>query len=246
MIKKLINSHDIHINGQQLRIVHKSELAGIIEGFDNIDLLLNEPRGSKYVNLFIYEQRDKVMDVEIYSNSTLDNKAILLKSFIQSLLDRGQISKQSEYVIKESDVTHTYLHDSLHQENIYDVKRTDGFYYVNDKKVVAETVDFELSVENITELKDYVKDKADFEGYLILLDGDVHAVINEDKAILAYPLTEAVSILNKVFNYKEMTTLNKSQVKIKAEQFSFQYYLISNSQFYIDDSDIYRKGFVIK
>lgn len=246
MIKKVINSYDIHVGGQQLRIVNGSEVSGRTGGFDNLDLLLNEPRGSKYLNLLIYESAAETLKVDVYSNSILDNKDILLKSFIRSLLDRGHINEQKAYIIKEKDVTHTYEHDDLGQQNIHEVSKMDGFYCVNDKKVAVEKVDFELSIENITELKEYVKEKADFEGYLVVMNKDIHAVINEEKTIVAYPVAEAVSVLNKIYGQKEIIALTAGSVKIEKNKFSFQYYLISNSQFYIDDTDIYKEGFVIK
>src|SRR5699024_8192926 len=152
VIRKVINSHDIHIGGQQLRIIHKDELTGSVEGFNNIDLLLNEPRGSKYVNLIIYKADESVIEVEIHSNSVLDNKDILLKSFIRSLLERGTINQDDRYVIKEKENTYTYMHDSLGTEKVYEVEGVNGTYVVNDKDVLVETVDFELSIENITQI----------------------------------------------------------------------------------------------
>lgn len=246
MIRKVINSHDIHINGQQLRIVQKDELAGSVEGFNNIDLLLNEPRGSKYVNLIIYKSDESAIDVEIYSNSVLDNKDILLKSFIRSLLERGTINQDDSYVIKEKGETYTYPHDSLGIEKIYEVEGVDGVYVVNGKNVLVETVDFELTIENITEIKNYIDAYKVFKGYLVLMNGDGHITVNEEKVVLAYPVSEAVSVLNRVYKQEKITALNTVEVKIVNDSYAFEHYLISNSQFYIEGSDIYSKGFIIK
>ena len=246
MIRKVINSHDIHINGQQLRIVHKNELACTVEGFNNIDLLLNEPRGSKYVNLIIYEPAGTVIDIEIHSNSVLDNKDILLKSFIQSLLERGMIGQHEKYTIREQQHTYTFTHDSLGSEDIHEVEGADGAYAACGKDVRVESVDFELSVENIKEIKNYVEVHEVFKGYLVLLHQEQHITVNEEKDILAYPVSEAVSVLNAVFRQDEIYALNGSRVTVMDGQYAFEQRLVSNSQFYIDESDIYSKGFVIK
>lgn len=246
MIRKIINSHDIQIGGQQLRIVHKDELAGSVEGFNNIDLLLNEPRGSKYVNLIVYKSIGTGLNVEIYSNSILDNKGILLKSFIRSLLERGSINKEEKYMIKEKEDTYTYTHDSLGIEKIYEVEGVNGVYVVNDKGVLVEAIDFELSVENITEIKNYMEAYKVFKGYLVLVNQDKHITVNEDRVILAYPVSEAVSVLNHIYKQEKITALNTAEVEIVGGQYTLEHHLISNSQFYIDDADIYSKGFVIQ
>ncbi len=243
MIRKVINSHDIHVNGQQLRIVHEHELEGSVEGFSNIDLLLNEPRGSKYVNLIIY---DTALNVEIHTNSVLDNKDILLKGFISSLLERGTISEAGTYEIREGAHTYTFAHDSLDFENIRDVEGADGVYAAGGRDVRVEAVDFELSIENIAEIKKYADDYGAFRGYLVLVNQDAHVTINEEKVVLAYPVSEAVSVLNKVHGKDEITALNKSRVEVTDGKYKFEHRLISNSQFYIDDTDIYSKGFVIR
>lgn len=246
MIRKVINSHDIHIGGQQLRIIHKDELTGSVEGFNNIDLLLNEPRGSKYVNLIIYKADESVIEVEIHSNSVLDNKDILLKSFIRSLLERGTINQDDRYVIKEKENTYTYMHDSLGTEKVYEVEGVNGTYVVNDKDVLVETVDFELSIENITQIKNYLEAYKVFKGYLVLINDGRHITVNEDKVALAYPVSETVSVLNRVYKQGKITALNSAEVEVVSDRYTFEHYLISNSQFYIDDTDIYSKGFVIR
>lgn len=246
MIRKVINSHDLHVEGQQLRIVQKDELAGSVEGFNNIDLLLNEPRGSKYVNLIIYKAEKSVIDVEIYSNSVLDNKDILLKSFIRSLLERGTINQDDSYVIKEKEDTYTYTHENLGTEKIYEVEGVDGVYVVNGKNVLVEAVDFELTIENITEIKNYIDAYKVFKGYLVLMNGDGHITVNEEKVVLAYPVSEVVSVLNCIYKKEKIIALNTAEVEIVSGQYSFEHYLISNSQFYIEGSDIYSKGFIIK
>lgn len=246
MIRKVINSHDIHVNGQQLRIVQKDELTGSVEGFNNIDLLLNEPRGSKYVNLIIYKAEKSVIDIEMYSNSVLDNKDILIKSFIRSLLERGTINQDDSYVIKEKEDTYTYTHENLGTEKVYEVEGVDGVYVVGAKDVLVEMVDFELTIENITEIKNYIDAYKVFKGYLVLMNGDGHITVNEEKVVLAYPVSEAVSVLNYIYKKEKIIALNNAEVEIVSGHYSFEHYLISNSQFYIEGSDIYSKGFIIK
>lgn len=246
MIKKIINSHDIHVCGQQLRIVHKNELACSVEGFNNIDLLLNEPRGSKYVNLIIYEMAGADIDIEVYSSSILDNGDILFKSFIQSLLERGNIGQKKTYTIRSKEDTYIYEHNDLGIENIHEIESKDDMYAVNGKDVRMEAVDFELSIENISEIKKYADAYEAFSGYLVLINQDKHVTVNEEKVILAYPVSEAVSVLNRVYKQGKATALNTSVVEVVNGQYAFEHYLISNSQFYIDDTDIYSKGFVIR
>lgn len=243
MIRKVINSHDIHINGQLLRIVHQDELQGIVEGYDNVDLLLNEPRGSKYVNLIIH---DSELNVEMHSGSVIDNKDMLLKVFLCSLLERGSISRAEAYHIHEGDARYTYSHEDLGHEVIHEVTEDASIHHVNGKRVAVEAVDFELSIENIAAVKEYVKAVEDFSGYKVLVHKDMHAVINEEKVIIAYPVSEVVSVLNRHFGKREIRTLNSSLIKVQGDRFRFRHFLISNSQFYIDDSDIYSKGFVIR
>ena len=186
------------------------------------------------------------MNVEIYSNSILDNKGILLKSFIRSLLERGSINKEKKYMIKEKEDTYTYTHDSLEIEKVYEVEGVNGVYVVNDKGVLVEAVDFELSVENITEIKNYMEAYKVFKGYLVLVNQDKHITVNEDRVILAYPVSEAVSVLNHIYKQEKITALNTAEVEIVGGQYTLEHHLISNSQFYIDDADIYSKGFVIQ
>ena len=129
---------------------------------------------------------------------------------------------------------------------IHEVTEDAYIHHVNGKKVAVEAVDFELSVENIAAVKAYAGAMDDFSGYKVLVHKDMHAVINEEKVIIAYPVSEVVSVLNRHFGKREIRTLNSSLIKVEGDRFRFRHFLISNSQFYIDDSDIYSKGFVIR
>ena len=85
-----------------------------------------------------------------------------------------------------------------------------------------------------------------FKGYLVLVNQDKHITVNEDRVILAYPVSEAVSVLNHIYKQEKITALNTAEVEIVGGQYTLEHHLISNSQFYIDDADIYSKGFVIQ
>src|SRR5699024_3894198 len=175
-----------------------------------------------------------------------DNKDILLEGVIRSLLERGTINEEDRYVIKEKENTYTYMHDSLRTEKLNEVESVDGTYVANDKEVEVEAADFDVSIENITQIKNYLEAYKVFKGYLVLINDGRHITVNEDKIALAYPVSETVSVLNRVYKQGKITALNSAEVEVVSDRYTFEHYLISNSQFYIDDTDIYSKGFVIR
>ena len=245
MISKVINSYDIHINGQQLRIIEKSELETALQGFENRALMRNEPRGSKYVHLLIFQWNDNVLEVDLYENESVDNESILLKSFILSLVDRGRISQKESYLVRHNDHIYEFRHDRLTTEQLPRVVKQQSIYLVNDKKVRVDEVDMELEIKNITAIKEYIHSKMDVHtDYLVLRKGDKQVVVNKKGDILAYPIIEVVAVCAKEFSQEIITSF--TGLKIHAEDMQLNYYLISNSQFYIEHSDIYAKGFIIK
>lgn len=245
MISKVINSYDIHINGQQLRIIEKSELETILQGYENKELMCNEPRGSKYVNLLIFQWSNDVLDVELYRNESVDNVSVLLKGCISSLVDRGRLTQKESYFVRYNGQMYEFQHDFLTTEKLPEVAKQQNVYLVNGKKIRVYEVDMELKIKNITAIKNYIHSKQDGNSdYLVLKQGEKQVVANQKGDILAYPIVEVIAILSKEFFQEVITSFNG--VKLYAGDFQFNYYLISNSQFYIEHTDIYAKGFVIK
>lgn len=246
MISKIINSYDIHVHSQQLRIVEQGELSVNVEGFNNKNLLLNEPRGNKYVNLLIYKIDKNTIDVELESFSTIDNIELLLKAFISSLLDRYRISKQDNYQVKLEGQLLTLKHAELSKMRLPNVKQQDNIFTVNDKKIIVEETDLDLTIDNISNIKGMAAGlRQEYYDYLVLKGRDAHVVFNQDQVIKAYPVLEIVSILRNIYGEKDITSFNGWTVHVDHE-IPIEYYLIANSQFYIDDTDIYHKGFIIK
>ncbi|MFD1067978.1 hypothetical protein [Oceanobacillus locisalsi] len=245
MISKVINSYDIHINGQQLRIIEKSELETALQGYENRALMRNEPRGSKYVHLLIFQWNDNVLEVDLHENESVDNENILLKSLILSLVDRGRINQKESYSVRYNDQIYEYRHDCLTTEKLPEVAKQQNIYLVNDKKISVDEVDIELEIKNITTIKEYIRSKKDGDSdYLVLKQGEKQVVANKNGDILAYPIIEVMAVLAKQFSQEIITFF--TGLKIRAEDMQLHYYLISNSQFYIDHTDIYSQGFVIK
>lgn len=246
MISKIINSYDIHINTQQLRIVERNELAVNIEGFDNRKLLMNEPRGSKYVNLLIYEVVGHVIEVTIQSYSSIDNIEILLKGFVSSLIDRHHITQKNVYQLKCNDKLYELKNEELSTIQLPIVKQENDTFIVDNLAIRVEETSLDLTIKNINNIKNAFKEIGDTNyDYLVLKGPGVHVVINQDQIIIGYPVLEIVSILNKVYKETKITAFNGLSIDVEKEM-RFDYFLISNSQFYMDQTDIYGRGFIVK
>lgn len=89
MIRKVVNSYDLHVHGQLMRVVHGNEVRYTTGGYDVQELLLNEPRGSKYMNLVIYEFSGEKLHVTIKTHSGVHNSGVLIKGLIRTLIERG-------------------------------------------------------------------------------------------------------------------------------------------------------------
>lgn len=249
MITKIINSYDIHINGQLLRIVEQGELAVDVPPFKSKSLLLNEPRGNKYVNLLAYRETtspDK-LEVTLDSVNIIENKDVLLKSFIASLIDRKRIKKQEKYYLSLQDAQLTYSNDELSVSSLYEVQDREDFFLVNGMKLKLQETNLELEVKNLSEIKRAIEiiERADAD-YLVLYNKGIHISVNKNNDIIPYPIVEVISVLNSVYKRETLMTLSNNSVEINDGKFNYEYYLISNSQFYIDDKDIYNEGFIIK
>lgn len=246
MISKVINSYDIHINTQQLRIVEKNELAVNIEGYDNRELLVNEPRGSKYVNLLVYEVAGNMIEVNIESFSSIDNIEILLKGFVSSLIDRYHIIQKSVYQLKCNDKLYELRSEELSAVRLPKVEQKNNAFIVNNSVIRVEETSLDLTIKNIGNIKNAFKEIDDKNyDYLVLKGPDTHVVINQNQIIIGYPVLEVVSVLNNVYKKTKITAFNGLSIDVE-EEMHFDYYLISNSQFYIDQTDIYGRGFIVK
>lgn len=249
MIVKTINTYDIQINGQLLRIADQAELKVDIPPYKNKNLLLNEPRGSKYINLITYNvsRDEEVLEVFLDTSNGIDNKDILLKSFIVSLVDRGRINKKMMYQVRLDGENILYNHDELQISSLFEVHNSGEFYTINNKKLKVEETVLNLEVNNLAEIKSSILEiyQPDLD-YLILYNSGIFAIVNKNGDIIPYPVIEVISLLYKKYKGEELTDLTGNNIKINNNSFLHKYYLIANSQFYIDDTDIYEEGFIIK
>lgn len=248
MITKVINSYDIHVNGQVLRIVDRNELRVDTPPFKTKELLLKEPRGNKYMTLVTFDDHSTrgTLDITLDGANIINNKDILLKAFVASLVERRRVETQEEYRLSLQEEEIIYRYDELDAAILYKVESRGGFYSVNDKKLKIRKTNLELEINNITLLKKEAYEQNDaMNDYLILYNDGKHIVVNRNNDIIPYPVVEVLSLL--AHTKKECsTTLTGHHAGIHKDRFKFEYYLISNSQFYIDDTDIYDEGFIIK
>ncbi|WP_017549809.1 hypothetical protein [Salinicoccus carnicancri] len=248
MIVKTVNSYDIHVYGQVLRVVGRSELEAGPDGFDVAELMLNEPRGSKYMNLLTFHENDNgSLEISIDSANGIENRGILVKSFLSSLVDRGRIAVRGSYSVDIEGEVVVYDHEGLEETPLYDVADDRGLYIVNGKRLKLAATGMILEIQNITGMKEEIENLNDGTyDYLVLHNDGKHTVANESNDILPYPIIEVVSLLDGISCGGRMTTLNGEDIKIQNGSFPHRYQLVANSQFYIDSTDIYREGFVIK
>lgn len=249
MIVKTVNTYDIQINGQLLRIADQAELKVDIPPYKIKNLLLNEPRGNKYVNLITYNINceEQILEVFLDTSNIIDNRDILLKSFIASLVDRGRINKKMMYQLRLDGEDILYKHDELQISSLFEAHNSGEFYTINDKKLKIEETVLNLEVNNLTEIKSSILEiyQADLD-YLILYNSGIFAIVNKNGDIIPYPVIEVISLLYKKYKGEELTGLTGNNIEINNNSFLYKYYLIANSQFYIDDTDIYSEGFIIK
>ena len=248
MITKIINSYDIHINGQLLRVVEAGELLADAGSFNSKNLLLNEPRGNKYVNLVVYRINcdAHTLEATLDSSDEVINKDILLKAFINSLTDRKKIEESDLYTLHLDGETLTYKNDELKSLLLFDVISNNGSYSVNNKDIQKVETELTLEVNNLTEIKLFIEEIECTSDYLVLYNQGKFITVNQEKTVIPYPIIEVVSLLNEEYKGDTLTSFTGKNIDIKSNLYTYQYYLISNSQFYIDDTDIYERGFIIK
>lgn len=248
MIVKTVNSYDIHIHGQVLRVVESSELRAAPEGFGVKELLLNEPRGNKYMNLLTFREEDSgCLEISIDSAAAIENRGILVKSFLSSLVGRGRITGRDRYSVNFNGELEVYDHDGLEETPLYEVTEVAGLHKANGKILKLAETGLRMDIQDITAIKEETENQNDGTyDYLILHNDGKHAVANKNNDILPYPIIEVISLLDSVSGGGNMTTLNGCNIKIQNDRLLHRYQLVANSQFYIDNTDIYREGFVIK
>src|SRR5699024_12486391 len=104
-----------------------------------------------------------------------------------------------------------------------------------------------MDIQYITSIKKEIEKLNDSTyDYLVLSNDGKHATANKNNDILPYPIIEVISLFDRELGTERTTTLNGDDIKIQNGRFEHAYQLISNSQFYIDHTDIYTEGFVIK
>lgn len=246
MIVKTINSYDIQINGQLLRIVEGQELVVEARPFNSKKLLLNEPRGNKYINLITYEEKDGYLKIELDSPSVVSNKEILLKSFIKSLIDRKRIHEQDIYTVVVDEEELRYKKDNLTSLELFEVRTEDDMYCINNKLLKVVETDLLLEVNNMTAIKFAISTFEYNFDYLILINNDRFITVDKMGSVIPYPVIEVISLLSEKNEGNQFMTITGDKIEVEDNTFNYNYYLVSNSQFYIDDTDIYEEGFIIK
>lgn len=247
MIAKVVNGFDIHVYGQVLRVVEADELKAGVDGFDLSLLLLNEPRGNKYMNLLTFKEESSMINVTLDSVTGIDNEDILLKVFLTSLLDRNRIETADEYSVKTSDSVKIFKHQELKASSLFEVTNNGDDYTINHKRIKIIETDLDLEISNINVIKEAVKNQVDSNcDYLILARDGKHLAANHNGDVLSYPILEVISLLKHEFDQDQISCFNGADISVQDGRLVHPYHLISNSQFYVDDTDIYEKGFVIK
>ncbi|WP_020006314.1 hypothetical protein [Salinicoccus albus] len=247
MIVKVVNGFDIHIYGQVLRIIEFDEMKVSPDGFDLNQLLLNEPRGNKYMNLLTFKETPSLIHVTLASVTGVENEDILLKVCLRALLDRHRIKTESEYSIKINGSVKTFKHQELNTTALFEVKHNGTDYTINHKRIKTVETDLQLEIHNISAIKEEINKQTDSNyDYLVLEHDTQHIAANRNGDILAHPVLEVLSLLNHKFEWHEISIFNGADISIQDGRLGHPYHLISNSQFYVDDTDIYQQGFVIK
>jgi len=247
MIVKVVNGFDLHVYGQVLRVIEADEMKISPDAFDLNQLLLNEPRGNKYMNLLTFWETPLLIHVTLASVNGIENETILLKVFLRALLDRNRIKTESEYNIKINDSVKTFKHQELNTTALFEVERNGTDYTINHKRIKTVETDLQLEIYNISAIKEEINKHTDSNyDYLVLEHDPQHIAANRNGDILAHPVLEVLSLLNHKFEWNEISIFNGVDISIQDDRLGHPYHLISNSQFYVDDTDIYQQGFVIK
>lgn len=248
MITKIINSYDIHINGQLLRVVEAGEITVNAVPFNSKTLLMNEPRGNKYINLITYRENleSAVLEITLDGSDIIDNKELLLKSLVKSLVDRKRIKERENYSILLDGEELAYRNEELCFSMLYKINQNNDTYSVNGKTLKIAETELQIEVNNLTEIKALIEEiEHDFD-YLVLYNKGKFISVNKNGSIIPYPVIEVISLLAEKYQGAQLTALTGDDVEIKNNKVNYKYYLVSNSQFYIDDTDIYEEGFIIK
>lgn len=248
MITKIINSYDIQINGQLLRVVEAGEFTGSAAPFNSKTLLINEPRGNKYINLITYRENPEndILEITLDSSDIIDNRELLLKSFVKSLVDRKRIKEREKYSLLLDGEGLAYSNEELCSSIIYEVNKNNDSYSINGKTLKIVETELQIEVNNLTDIKALIAEiEHDFD-FLVLYNKGKFISVKKNGRIIPYPVIEVISLLTGKYQGAQLTALTGDNVEIKNNKVNYKYYLVSNSQFYIDDTDIYKEGFIIK
>src|SRR5699024_27760 len=154
MIVKVVNGFDLQVYGQVLRVNEADEMKISPDAFDLNQLLLNEPRGNKYMNLLTFWETPLLIHVTLASVNGIENETILLKVFLRALLDRNRIKTESEYNIKINDSVKTFKHQELNTTALFEVERNGTDYTINHKRIKTVETDLQLEIYNISAIKE--------------------------------------------------------------------------------------------
>ncbi|WP_271397099.1 hypothetical protein [Salinicoccus roseus] len=247
MIRKVVNSYDLHVHGQLMRVVHGDEVRYTTGDYDVQELLLNEPRGSKYMNLVIYEFNGEKLHVTIKTHSGVHNSGVMLKGLVHTLIERGGLPEGDAYEVIYDGDSFILHRDQLDASALPDAVQLEGTYKVGGATVGVLETDVYLAIENISEIKRRLTAQNEWD-YTVYLNGSSLMVIDRYGGVIPHPVHEVLSVLHDLKRLESITHINGAEVDINAsgKKYDHPFYFISNSQFYIDDTDIYSKGFIIK
>ncbi|WP_342388880.1 hypothetical protein [Salinicoccus bachuensis] len=247
MIRKVVNSYDVHVHGQLIRMVQGNEVRCTAGDYDMEKLLLNEPRGSKYMNLLVYDIEKEKLHVTVKTHFQVHNCEILLKGLVNTLIERGGLPYRDTYEVIYDEENIILSRNHL---NISDLSHVDGWkgaYAVDGRMIGLLETEVVLSIENISEIKRRLTAQNDWD-YTVYLNGSSQVVIDGDGEMVAHPVHEVLSVLHEQNRWGSIRHFNGAKVDIDAfeREYGHPFHFISNSQFYIDDTDIYTEGFIIK
>ena len=239
---KVIDSYDVHVHGQLMRIVQSDQLDYGPDGFDMRQLMAREPRGSKYVNVMGYHLSGDTIHTYIDSFSGVHNQAIMLKTLVSTLVDRGRLPERTSYSVICDGRTFDLKHSQLAYTPLAEVAEAGNSFRSGDKTITLLETDITLEIDRLAEIKETLGSDGQHD-YTVYINRGRHLVFDAEGDIVAHPVHEVISLLHCSH---ETTAFNGAAVEVAGGMYHHPYFFISNSQFYIDETDIYTRGFVIK
>ncbi|GAA3731268.1 hypothetical protein GCM10022378_19410 [Salinicoccus jeotgali] len=244
-MNKVIDSYDVHVHGQLMRIVQTDQLDYGPEGFDVRQLMAREPRGSKYVNLMGYHMEGGALHTYIDSFAGVHNQQVLLKTLVSTLVDRGRLPERETYSVICDGRTFNLKSRELASTPLAEVAEAGKSFRSGDKTIALLETDVALEIDHLAEIKETLGSEGQHD-YTVYINRGRHLVFDAGGDIVAHPVHEVISLLHSVRPDTVVTAFNGAVVEVDEGMYHHPYFFIANSQFYIDETDIYTRGFIIK